>query len=152
MFNRYVCNLCVYHYCLYFALFIIVRARFLLLSYAMDIHAYRGQKQAMRLSPWRYIGEQSDGGKTGGLIRFHGVLPLGKVDVLLVLPRRLQLFLVLNWQGRQGVLQTKAATGTYSGQPPPDSPRLLWSQIERKVLLFLVELPKVLTRLLVGHG
>lgn len=29
------------------------------------------------------------------LIRFHGVLPLGEVDVLLMLPRRLQLLLVL---------------------------------------------------------
>lgn len=41
---------------------------------------------------------------------------------------------------------------TYSSQPPSDSPRLLWPQVKRKVLLFLVELPKVLTRLLVGHG
>ena len=42
--------------------------------------------------------------------------------------------------------------GTHSSQPPSDSPRLLWSQVEREVLLFLVVFPKVLTRLLVGHG
>ena len=41
---------------------------------------------------------------------------------------------------------------THSSQPPSDGPRLLWSQIEREVLLFLVELSKVLTRLLVDHG
>ena len=33
--------------------------------------------------------------KMGSLIRFYSVLPLGKVDVPLVLPRRLQLLLVL---------------------------------------------------------
>jgi len=31
----------------------------------------------------------------GDLIRFHGILPLGEVDVFLVLPRRLQLLLML---------------------------------------------------------
>ena len=39
--------------------------------------------------------KHSEGGRTGGLIRFHGVLPLGEVDVLLVLSCRLQLLLVL---------------------------------------------------------
>ena len=40
--------------------------------------------------------KHSDGeGKRAGLIRFHGVLPLGEVYVLLVLPRRLQLLLML---------------------------------------------------------
>jgi len=42
--------------------------------------------------------------------------------------------------------------GTYCSQPPSDSPRLLWSQIEREILTFLVVLPKVLASLLVGHG
>ena len=42
--------------------------------------------------------------------------------------------------------------GTHDSQLPSDSPRLLWSQIEREVLLFLVVLPSVLARLLVGHG
>jgi len=80
-----------------------------------------------------YIDKHRGGEETGGLIRFHGVLPLGEVDILLVLPRRLQLLLV-------------------SSQPLSDSPRLLWSQVEREVLLFLVVLPKVLTSFLVGHG
>jgi len=39
MFDWYVTP-CVYYYRLYFALFIIVRAGSLLLSYAMDIHVY----------------------------------------------------------------------------------------------------------------
>jgi len=69
----------------------------------------------------------------GDLIRFHGILPLGEVDVFLVLPRRLQLLLMCS-------------------QPPSDGPRLLWSQVEREVLLFLVELAKVLAGLLVCHG
>ena len=41
----------------------------------------------------------------GSLICFHGVLPLGEVDIFLVLPRRLQLLLVLendNVVKRQG--------------------------------------------------
>ena len=92
----------------------------------------------------------------GDLIRFHGILPLGEVDVFLVLPRRLQLLLVLKgWQHSQGVLQTGNIGGiaeTHCSQPPSDGPRLLWSQIKRKVLLFLVELAKVLAGLLVCHG
>jgi len=68
-----------------------------------------------------------------GLICFHGILPLGEMDVPLTSLRRLQLPLVMS-------------------KPPSDGPRLLWSQIEREVLLFLVELPKVLAGLLVDHG
>ena len=38
--------------------------------------------------------ECSDG-RSKCLIRFHGVLPLGEVDILLMLPRRLLFLLVL---------------------------------------------------------
>ena len=41
---------------------------------------------------------------------------------------------------------------THSSQPPPNGPRLLGSQIKREILLFLVELAKVLSGLLVGYG
>jgi len=47
-----------------------------------------------------YIDKHGDGEETGGLIRFHGILPLGEMDILLVLPRRLQLLLVLKRSGR----------------------------------------------------
>jgi len=50
-------------------------------------------------------------GKTGGLIRFHGVLPLGEVDVLLVLPRRLQLFLVLKVARSSGYATDETGKG-----------------------------------------
>ena len=41
---------------------------------------------------------------------------------------------------------------TYLGQPPSDRPRLLRSQVQRSILLVLVEIPEVLARFLVCHG
>lgn len=47
---------------------------------------------------------------------------------------------------------SQGAVRTHSSQPPSDSSRLLRSQIEREVLFFLVELAKVLARLLVDYS
>lgn len=60
--------------------------------------------------------KHSEGGRTGGLIRFHGVLPLGEVDVFIVLPLRLQLLLVLRNDNRQGVLRARTMNSGYARQ------------------------------------
>ena len=91
-------HVCTKYCWLYFVLFmcIIVRTRSLLLSYAMDIHVYDMQRRAMVIISMEVHRQtQRRRGETGDLIRFHSVFPLGKVDVLLVLPCRFQLLLML---------------------------------------------------------
>lgn len=41
---------------------------------------------------------------------------------------------------------------TYGCESPPDRPRLLDTEVKRLVLLVLIELPEVLSLLLVGHS
>jgi hypothetical protein len=53
-------------------------------------------------------------GKRVDLIRFHGILPLGEVGVLLALPRRLQLLLMLqNNRDRQEISKPRSNAGRW---------------------------------------
>lgn len=76
------------------------------------------------------------------------------MDLLLALSSGLLLLLVLLNSEilKEPYHKSREGGRTYGSQSPSNSPRLFRSQIEREVILLLIELPKVLSGLLVGHG
>lgn len=81
-----------------------------------------------------------------------GVLPQGEVDVLLPLFQGLLLLFELVDVVRLSTQTSRMKSNTYGCQSPSDRPRLLGAEVKGLVLLGLVELPEVLSLLLVHNS
>jgi hypothetical protein len=81
---------------------------------------------------------------------FYGKFAQREVNVLLTLLRCNRFTLVLVIIVKRGISERRAVTNY--GQPPANRTRLLCTEIEGKVFLPFVELPEMLTLLLVCNG